>query len=100
MCAATRLSFVSGVCDPVTSMLKIVATNVIDVMASLITNMAVPDDAGRGAPVDVVGLVGGFSPALVRFAVSRMLACADAQNAASAARYRGARGIALSCPRS
>jgi hypothetical protein len=34
MWAATKLSLVSGLCDPVKSMLKIVAVNVIDVMAS------------------------------------------------------------------
>src|SRR5918993_2978402 len=35
MCAATRLSFASGVCDPVTSMLKIVAVKERAVCASL-----------------------------------------------------------------
>ena len=55
------LSFVSAVCVPVKSILKIVAVNVIDVIASLMTKIAVPNDAGRGAPVVSVGTVGGFS---------------------------------------
>src|SRR5574341_2552917 len=59
MCAATRLSFVSGVCTPVTSILKIVALNDSSVIASLRTNDAVPNDNGRGAPTLVVK---GFPP--------------------------------------
>ena len=43
MCAATRLSLGSGDCDP-KSMPVTVAVNVIDVMASLIKNMAEPND--------------------------------------------------------
>src|SRR3954454_4891629 len=79
-------------------MLKTVAENVMNVMASLIEKLAVPNDAGRAAPVDVVGTVGGFSCELVRFAVSRMLACVVlTQKAASAARYRGGRCIESSC---
>ena len=35
MCALVRLSFVSAVCEPVTSMLLIVALNVIAVCAAL-----------------------------------------------------------------
>src|SRR6266849_1746016 len=69
MCAATRLSFTSAVCEPVTSILKIVAVNVIEVMASLMKKFAVPKDAGRGAPVVKVGTVGGFSWEFVRLAV-------------------------------
>src|SRR5882724_1679662 len=94
MWAFPKLSFVSGVWVPVTSMLKIVAVKVIDVMASLMKKLAVPNDAGRGAPPDVVGTVGGFSAALDRVAVSRTLACAaDAHTAANSAAQRGARGI-------
>src|SRR5262245_19793677 len=55
ICAATRLSKVSAVCDPVTSILKIVAVNDIAVRASFNMNVATPKDAGRGAPVEVVG---------------------------------------------
>jgi hypothetical protein len=53
MWAARRLSFASGVCVPVTSILKIVADIVRVVWASLRTNEAKPKDAGRGAPVEV-----------------------------------------------
>src|SRR5258705_2368684 len=68
MCAAIRLSLTSAVCEPVTSMLKIVAVNVMDVIASLMKKEAVPKDAGRGAPPTSVGFVAGFSCAFVRFA--------------------------------
>jgi hypothetical protein len=40
-------------------------------MASFKVNVAVPEDAGRGAPCEVVGVVGGFSAALVRVALKR-----------------------------
>src|SRR5947199_10361139 len=50
-------------------MLNIVTDMVIDVMASFRTKVAVPNDAGLGAPVEVVGTVGGISAAFVRFAV-------------------------------
>src|SRR3954451_12569040 len=95
MCAFNRLSFASsGVCDPVTSMLKMVAVNVMEVMASLMKNVAVPNDAGRAAPPDVVGTVGGFSCELVRLAVSITLACAaDTQSPASTTRDMGGRDI-------
>src|SRR5215467_4059812 len=49
ICAAIRLSLVSAVCEPVTSILKMVAVNVIDVMASLMKKLAVPNGVGRGA---------------------------------------------------
>ena len=55
MWAATRLSLTSAVCVPVTSMLKIVAVNVMNVIASSMKKLAVPNDAGRGAPAAVVG---------------------------------------------
>src|SRR5579871_2706513 len=98
MCAATRLSFVSTDCVPVKSILKTVAVNVMEVMASLIRKVAVPNEAGRGAPPTSVGLVGGFSPALVRFAVSKMLACAVPQNKAKDARQKWARVINFLLP--
>src|SRR3954464_12240213 len=68
MCALRRLSLVSAVWVPVKSMLKIVAVNVMAVIAVLSTKSAVPNEAGRGAPVLVVGTVGGFSAALLRLA--------------------------------
>src|SRR5205814_8696408 len=74
MWAAVRLSLTSAVCVPVTSILKIVAVNVIEVMAVFKRNEAVPNDAGLGAPALVVGTVGGFSCALVRFANNRVSA--------------------------
>ena len=61
MCAAIRLSFVSAVCDPVKSMLKMDAAKAIEVIALFNTNKAVPKDAGLGSPPLVVGIVGGFS---------------------------------------
>src|SRR5438046_1633021 len=61
ICATVRLSFGSGVCDPVTSILKIVDEKVIAVIASFKSNVAVPNDAGLGPPVLSVGFVGGFS---------------------------------------
>jgi hypothetical protein len=48
---------------------------VIEVIASFSTNVPVPNDAGLGAPVDVVGVVGGFSAAFVMFAVRIVAAC-------------------------
>ena len=54
MWAATRSSNVSGVCVPVTSMLKIVAVNASSVSASLRVNVAEPNDSGLGSPVEVV----------------------------------------------
>src|SRR5436190_5902970 len=65
MCAAARLSFTSAVGEPVTSMLKTVAVNVMAVIASFKVNVAVPNDAGLGAPVGNVGTVGGLSCSLV-----------------------------------
>jgi len=41
----------------------------MEVLASFRTKFAVPNDAGLGAPVEVVGTVGGFSAASVMFAV-------------------------------
>src|SRR5262249_18106577 len=54
--------------------LKIVALNVIAVWLSFSTKVAVPNEAGLGAPPTRVGLVGGFSWELVRFAVKTMAA--------------------------
>src|SRR3982751_5542788 len=68
MCAFRRLSLVSAVCVPVKSILKMVAVNVMAVIAVFNTKSAVPNEAGRGAPVVVVGTVGGFSAALLRSA--------------------------------
>lgn len=61
MCATVRLSLMSGDCKPVKSMLKIVAENVMAVIALFSANVAVPNDAGLGLPVEVVGITGGFS---------------------------------------
>src|SRR5438552_15201557 len=61
ICAATRLSLMSALCEPVKSRLKTVAENVIAVIASLILNVANPNDSGLKPAVDVVGCVGGFS---------------------------------------
>src|SRR6476620_6240665 len=69
MWAATRLSLVSAVCEPLTSMLEIVAVNVIWVCPAFMLKVAVPKDDGRRAPPVVVGLVGGTSCELVRFTV-------------------------------
>jgi hypothetical protein len=52
------------------------AENVSAVMASFSVKIAVPKDAGLGAPVLVVGVVGGFSPALV--SVARKIVSAKA----------------------
>src|SRR5215212_11732360 len=75
MWAAVRLSFGSGVWDPVKSILKMVASTVIAVIASFSTKVAVPKDAGLGSPVEVVGTVGGTSCELVGVAVRMMSAC-------------------------
>ena len=47
--------------EPVKSMLKIVAENVIAVIASFNVNVAVPNDAGLALPLANVGVAGGFS---------------------------------------
>src|SRR6187455_3051413 len=75
MWALPRLSLTSfGVCVPVTSMLKIVAVNVMNVDALSMKKLAVPNDAGRGWPPAVVGTVGGFSLALLRVAERKVCA--------------------------
>jgi hypothetical protein len=51
-----------------------VADMVIDVMASFRTKVAVPNDRGLGAPVEVVGILGGFSAASVMLAISMVAA--------------------------
>src|SRR6266404_651103 len=53
-------------------MLLIVAVNVMAVCPALNWNLALPKDAGLGPPVEVVGVVGGFSCALVRFATNNL----------------------------
>jgi hypothetical protein len=50
-----------------------VAVNVIAVWAELNWNFAVPNDAGLEPPVDVVGVVGGTSCALVRLATKSLV---------------------------
>src|SRR3954462_324527 len=75
MWAADRLSFGSGVWDPVKSILEMVASTVIAVIASFSTKVAVPKDAGLGAPVEVVGTAGGASCELGRVAVRMIAAC-------------------------
>src|SRR5207244_600138 len=74
MWAFPKLSFVSAVWEPVTSILKIVAVNVICGIASFNTNVAIPNDAGLGAPVVRVGTVGGFSAPLLKLAKRLMVA--------------------------
>src|SRR6187402_349150 len=75
ICALVRLSLMSfGVCVPVTSMLKIVAVNVMNDAALSMKKLAVPNDAGRGWPPAVVGTVGGFSLALFRVAERKVCA--------------------------
>src|SRR5436190_9437674 len=81
MWAATRLSLTSGVCVPLTSMLKIVAVNVMKVDVASMKKLAVPNDAGRGWPPTVVGTVGGFSFASAKVAVRKV--CAPALAAAA-----------------
>jgi len=46
----------------------------MDVIASFRTNVAVPNDAGLGAPPTNVGTVGGFSWEFVRFAKRKVAA--------------------------
>src|SRR5262245_40639795 len=76
MWAAVRLSLVSfGVCNWFTSILKIVAVNVIAVWASFRTKKAKPTGSGRGWPPGLV--VGGLSDGswvVVRLAKKRVLA--------------------------
>jgi hypothetical protein len=54
---------------PVKSRLKTVTDIVMAVIASFSTKVAVPNEAGLAAPVEVVGTVGGSSAAFVIFAV-------------------------------
>src|SRR5690349_5518562 len=58
-------------------MFAIVAVNVIAVWAGLSWNTAVPDEAGRAAPVVVVGTVGGTSCELVRLTKNRRTSAGD-----------------------
>src|SRR5258705_481128 len=77
MWAFVRLSFVSlGVCDPVTSILTIVALNDKDgAMGSvLMVKVAVPNENGREPPVDVVKRGVGVSCSLVMSTVYMMVA--------------------------
>src|SRR3954453_2836226 len=76
MWARVRSSFWSGVWSPVKSILKMVALKVMAVIASFSTKLAVPKEAGLGAPVEVVGVVGGTSCELVRVADKMTTACA------------------------
>src|SRR5947209_1779227 len=71
MCAASRSSLVSAVCVLVMSMLLTVAVIVMAVCAALRRNLAVPKEAGRAAPVVVVGVVGGTSCEFVRLTTKR-----------------------------
>jgi hypothetical protein len=74
---------------------KIVAENVIEVIASLMMKFAVPKEV-RGAPAAVVGTVGGFSAALVSVAVSRVTALAPpASKEANRARASFSMGFLL-----
>src|SRR5437762_11044819 len=74
MCAATKLSFVSAVCEPVTSILVIVAAIVMFASPAAITNRAVPYELfRRGPPPDKVGLVGGTSCEFVRLTMKSVV---------------------------
>ena len=66
ICAFSRLSFVSAVCEPVKSRLLAVPFMVSAVPAPFKLKRAVPNEAGRRAPPVVVGLVGGTSWEFVR----------------------------------
>src|SRR5678810_403561 len=99
MCALVRLSNVSAVCVPVKSMLKTVAVKVIDVCVALIRNVALPNDAGRGAPAAVVGTVGGVSWALVNVAVSEQRDESVSESGhGSSEGHAGAHPCAPACP--
>src|SRR6266567_2599514 len=80
MCAAMRLSFGSADCVPVMSMPVIVAVKVMAVIALFKSNVANPNEV-LGAPPLVVGVVGGFSAALV--SVATRMTSAFAQEAAA-----------------
>src|SRR5438067_8681945 len=69
-------------CVPMSSMPKTVIVIGIAVAASLILNVAKPEDAW-GVPVMVVGLVGGFSAAFVRIANVMVFACPRVLNTRS-----------------
>src|SRR5438270_6671494 len=73
MCAAIRSSFVSAVCELVMSMLLTVVVIVMAVCAALRRNLAVPKEAGRAAPVVVVGVVGGTSCEFVRLTTKSLV---------------------------
>src|SRR5438105_15686705 len=75
MCAATRSSLGSADWVPSMSMPVIVAENVIAVIAAFKSNVAKPNEL-LGAPVAVVGFVGGTSAALLSTAVNRVSAFA------------------------
>jgi len=64
--------------------LKIVEVNVRAVIASFSTNVAVPNDAGLGPPVLVVGTVGGTSWEFVRFAKKMVSAYAPGPDSKTA----------------
>src|SRR5437763_14481036 len=72
MCAAIRLSLVSLVCVPLTSILLIVAVILMAVSAALIWNRAVPNERGREPPPAAVGVVGGTSCEFVRLTVKSL----------------------------
>src|SRR2546426_5997414 len=72
MCAAIRLSLVSAVCVPLTSILLIVAVMLMAVSAALIWNRAVPNERGREPPPAAVGFVGGTSCEFVRLTVKSL----------------------------
>src|SRR5437667_12616429 len=61
ICAAARLSLVSLVCDPPTSMLLIVAVMLMAVSAALLWHRAVPNERRREVPPAAVGSLGGSS---------------------------------------
>src|SRR6266850_1492794 len=83
MCAATRLSFVSVVCEPVTSILLMVALNVIAVCAELKRKRAVPNEAGLAPPVVKVGVAGGTSWLFVRLTTKSLVSAGDSPAVAS-----------------
>src|ERR1041384_475965 len=77
MWAAIRSSLGSAVCDQVVSMLLMVALNVSAVCAALNWKRAVPADAGRAAPVVVVGTAGGTSWLLVKLTTKSLTSAGD-----------------------
>src|SRR5581483_3610431 len=73
MCALVRLSLVSDVCEPVTSILLIVAVMLKLVSPAPNWKRAVPYELFRRAPVVKVGLTGGTSCEFVRLTIKSVV---------------------------